>query len=118
MAFADFKGMSIQQASRYAQIRLARRVGRSLPWIGAAIALYALGSAIRQKGLVGGTLDTALNAVPFVGGAKNVAEVIRGRDFIRDRPLNSHRDAYADSQRPTSMKVTNDGATAVPSVVG
>lgn len=77
--------MSIQNATRFGQIRLARRVSRSLPWVGAAIALYTLGTAIRQKGFLGGSVDTALNAIPFVGGAKNVAEMIRGRDFIRDR---------------------------------
>ena len=75
------------QASRYGQIRLAQRVGRSIPWIGAAIALVTLGSAIRRKGFVGGAVDTALNAVPFVGGMKNVAELYRGRDFIRDRQI-------------------------------
>ncbi len=76
---------SHEHATAHGQIRLARRVGRSLPWIGAAIALYTLGSAISRKGLLGGTLDTALNAVPVVGGVKNAAEIIRGRDFIRDR---------------------------------
>jgi hypothetical protein len=79
------ESMSIQNAARFGQIRLARRVGRSLPWVGAAIALYALGTAIREKGLLGGSVDTALNAIPFVGGAKNAAEIIRGRDFIRNR---------------------------------
>jgi len=78
-------GMIIQNATRFGQIRLARRVGRSLPWVGAAIALYTLAEAIRHKGFVGGTVDTALNAIPFVGGMKNAAEVIRGRDFIRDK---------------------------------
>ena len=77
----------MQQASRYGQIRLARRVGRSLPWIGAAIAILSLGSAIRRKGFLGGTFDTALNAVPYLGGVKNMAEVYRGRDFIRDRDI-------------------------------
>ena len=77
----------LQQASRYGRIRLAGRVGRSLPWIGAVIALATLGSAIRRKGMIGGAVDTALNAVPFVGGMKNAAEVVRGRDFIRDREV-------------------------------
>jgi hypothetical protein len=77
--------MSIQNAARFGQIRLAQRVGRSLPWVGAAIALYTLGTAIRRKGILGGSADTALNAIPFVGGMKNAAEMIRGRDFIRDR---------------------------------
>jgi hypothetical protein len=64
---------------------MKRRLARSLPWIGAAVALATLGSAIRRKGLFGGTLNTALDALPFVGGAKNIAEVYRGRDFIRDK---------------------------------
>ncbi len=74
-------------AARYGQHRLTRRVSRSLPWIGGAIALLTLGAAIRHKGLIGGTLDTALNAVPFVGGVKILAEAVRGRDFIRARPV-------------------------------
>jgi hypothetical protein len=73
------------QALRYGQRRLKRRVARSLPWIGAAVAIATLGSAIRRKGLFRGTLNTALDAIPFVGGAKNIAEVYRGRDFIRDK---------------------------------
>ena len=76
-----------QQAMKYGQRRLARRVGRSIPFIGAAIALVTLGSAIRRKGFFGGTADSALNAVPFLGAAKNAAEVVRGRDFIRDRAV-------------------------------
>jgi hypothetical protein len=31
--------------------------------------------------------DSALNAIPFVGGLKNAVEVVRGRDFIRDREV-------------------------------
>jgi hypothetical protein len=76
-----------QQAMKYGQRRLARRVARSIPWIGAVIALATLGSAIRRKGFLGGTTDSALNAIPFVGALKNAAEVVRGRDFIRDRTV-------------------------------
>jgi hypothetical protein len=78
--------MSIQQqAFRYGQRRLMSRVGRSLPWIGALVAIATIGSAIRRKGFLGGTLDSVLNAIPFVGAVKNTAEVVRGRDFIRER---------------------------------
>jgi hypothetical protein len=35
--------------------------------------------------MLGGTVDTALDFIPFVGGAKNAAEIYRGRDFIADR---------------------------------
>ena len=75
-----------RQAYRYGQRRLARRVLKSVPWLGALVTLAYVGSAIRRKGVFGGTMDSALNAVPFVGAMKNAAEVVRGRDFIRDRP--------------------------------
>ena len=74
-----------QQALKFGQRRLLRRVGRSIPFIGTAVALLTVGSAMRRKGFFGGAVDTALNAVPFVGAFKNTAEVVRGRDFIRDR---------------------------------
>lgn len=74
-----------QQAIRLGQRRLLKRVGRSVPFLGVAVALFGLRAAIRRKGVVGGTVDSAVNAIPFVGGFKNLAEVVRGRDFIRDR---------------------------------
>jgi hypothetical protein len=83
--------MAIQHhALKYGQRRLARRLGRSVPWLGAVIALMTIGAAIRRKGFVGGTVDSAMNAIPFVGAAKNLAEMARGRDFIRDRQLPTH----------------------------
>ena len=51
--------------------------------------LATLAGAVRRKGFLGGALDTALNFVPYVGGAKNLAEARRGRDFIPDRPARS-----------------------------
>ena len=74
-----------QQALKYGQRRLLKRASRSIPWIGTAIALLTIGSAIRRKGLLRGSLDSAINAVPFIGGVKNAAEVARGRDFLRDK---------------------------------
>ena len=69
----------------YAGRKLARRLTRSIPWIGAFIALATVGSAIRRKGVVRGALHSGLDAIPFVGAAKNVAEAARGRDFFPDR---------------------------------
>jgi hypothetical protein len=74
-----------QQLRRYAGRKVTRRLVRTVPWIGGIIALAALGSAIRRKGFLGGSLDTALDMIPFVGGAKTLAEIGRGRDFIRDK---------------------------------
>ena len=69
----------------YAGRKLARRLARSIPWIGAAIALVTLGSAIRRKGILRGAIHSALDAIPYVGGAKNLAEAVRGRDFFPDK---------------------------------
>jgi hypothetical protein len=73
------------QAIQYGQRRLTRKLSRSVPWIGGLLALATLGAAIKRKGLFRGAMDTALDFTPFVGGVKNVAEAVRGRDFIRDR---------------------------------
>jgi hypothetical protein len=78
--------MTIQQrALRYGQRRVTRRLGRALPWIGTAIALATVAATIRRKGFMRGTADTALNAIPFIGGMKTAAEIIRGQDFFPDR---------------------------------
>jgi hypothetical protein len=74
------------QLSQNARRRITRRLYRSVPWIGGVLALVTLGTAVRRKGLLGGTIDTALDFIPFVGGAKNLVEAGRGRDFIPDRP--------------------------------
>jgi hypothetical protein len=56
-----------------------------MPWVGALVAIAAIGAAIRRKGLIGGALDTALDVMPGVGAVKNAFEAIRGRDFIKDK---------------------------------
>jgi hypothetical protein len=86
MTLAGTLPMAIsKQVRQYAAARLSRRLYRSMPWIGSVVALATIGAAIRRKGWFGGTLDTALDFIPFVGGAKNLAEAARGRDFIRDK---------------------------------
>ncbi len=78
--------MSIgRTVARWSGARLSRRFGRSIPFFGSAIAIATLGAAIRQKGWLRGAADTALNAIPFVGGAKTAIEVTRGRDLLADR---------------------------------
>ena len=73
------------QLTTYAGMKVARRLARSIPWIGAVIAIATLGAAIRRKGVVRGSLHTGLDAIPFVGGAKTLAEMVRGRDFLPDK---------------------------------
>lgn len=71
--------------ARWGGAKLSRRMARSLPWLGAAIAVATAASTIRRKGVISGTLDTGLNAIPLVGAAKNALEIVRGRDFFPDR---------------------------------
>jgi hypothetical protein len=78
--------MAMTQAfKQYANRRLRQRLYRSMPWIGSVVALATLGMSIRRKGVVGGTLHAMLDAVPYVGGAKNILEIGRGRDLFPDR---------------------------------
>jgi hypothetical protein len=72
--------------TRWGTARLSRRVSRSLPILGAAIAAVAVIGTIRRKGVIGGAFDTALNAMPGIGAAKNAIEFARGKDFFPDRP--------------------------------
>jgi len=60
-----------RQVSQYARARLVRRLSRSMPWIGGLVAIAAIGTAIRRKGLIGGAVDTALDVIPGVGAVKN-----------------------------------------------
>jgi hypothetical protein len=84
----SFDRMSItRQAVQYGQRRVARRLLRAVPWLGSVVALATLAAAIRRKGPVRGVVDTALDFIPVVSGLKNTAEIVRGRDFLRDRPL-------------------------------
>ena len=76
-----------KQISQYARGRVIRRLSRSVPWIGAAVAVLSVGAAIRRKGVFGGTLDTALDAMPGVGAVKNAIEAVRGRDFIKEKTV-------------------------------
>jgi hypothetical protein len=73
--------------TRWGGARLSRRVSRALPFVGAAIAAATVVATMRRKGVIGGALDTGLNAVPGIGLAKNAIEIARGRDFFPDRPL-------------------------------
>jgi hypothetical protein len=76
-------------------------LARSIPFVGAVVAVATLGITMRRKGVVGGLADTGLNSIPFVGAAKNVAEVLRGEDFFPDRPAApSRRSGRARRPRP------------------
>jgi hypothetical protein len=65
---------------------VTRRLIRAWPIVGGIVAVVTVASAIRRKGFLRGVADTALNAVPVLGTAKNLIEAGRGRDFICESP--------------------------------
>ena len=63
---------------------ITRRLARSVPYAGTAVAIGMVGYDIKRKGTVYGILNAGLDAVPFVGTAKNVVEFFTG-DFFPDK---------------------------------
>lgn len=64
--------------------QVAKRLARSLPFGGTLIVLTLVGSDIRRKGVIRGVLNSGIDAIPFVGLAKNGVELITG-DFFADK---------------------------------
>jgi hypothetical protein len=67
--------------------KVARRVAKSIPYIGTAVAIGLVGYDIRRKGVVKGVLNSGLDAIPFVGLGKNVIEFFTG-DLLSDKTVN------------------------------
>lgn len=64
--------------------QVAKRVAKTIPFGGTAIAIVLVGSDIRNKGVLKGILNSGIDAIPLVGLAKNAIELVRG-DFIPDK---------------------------------
>lgn len=64
--------------------QVVKRVGKMLPFGGTLIAVGLVGSDIKKKGVVKGVVNSSLDAIPFVGLAKNAVELVTG-DFIPDK---------------------------------
>ena len=63
---------------------LVKRGAKMLPFGGAAVAIFLVGHDIKKKGVLGGLVNSGLDAIPVVGLAKNAVELVRG-DFISDK---------------------------------
>jgi hypothetical protein len=75
----------LNRLGRWGGARFSRRIARSMPVVGGLVAAATIVATVRRKGVISGTLDTGLNAMPLVGALKNTVEVMRGRDFFPDR---------------------------------
>ncbi len=62
----------------------ARRVAKSVPYLGTVMAIGFVGYDIKKKGLVKGVINSGLDAIPFVGTGKNIIEFFTG-DLLPDK---------------------------------
>ena len=64
----------------------ARRVAKSVPYVGTVMAIGFVGYDIKKKGFVKGVINSGLDAIPFVGAGKNIIEFFTG-DFLPDKKV-------------------------------
>ncbi len=77
--------MGMDRAGRWAALKVARRLAKSIPVVGTLVAVGFLAHSVRRKGVVGGVVHSTLDAIPFVGFVKNGIELFTD-DLIPDRP--------------------------------
>ena len=79
----------LRRIIRAGAARLAVRAAKSVPVVGAAVAIGLIGYEVKKKGLIKGLVNTALDATPFLGATKNAIEMITG-DWLSDKPTIAH----------------------------
>ena len=67
--------------------QVAKRVAKMVPFGGTVIVVGLVGHDIKKKGLIKGVVNSSIDAIPFVGFAKNAVELFTG-DFIPDKSAN------------------------------
>ncbi|MEJ7846599.1 MAG: hypothetical protein WKF92_00755 [Pyrinomonadaceae bacterium] len=70
--------------------QIAKRAAKMLPFGGTAVVLALVGHDIKKKGLAKGLMNSGIDAIPFVGLAKNGIELFAG-DFFPDKVQNGKR---------------------------
>ena len=70
--------------------KIAKRVAKSIPYVGTAVAIGLVGYDIKRKGVIKGVLNSGLDAIPFVGLGKNVVEFFTG-DFLPDKTIDNKK---------------------------
>ena len=73
--------------------QVAKRVAKMVPFGGTAIAVVLVGSDIKRKGVVNGVINSGIDAIPFVGLAKNGLELFTG-DLIPDKSESPRRNGH------------------------
>lgn len=70
--------------------QVVKRAAKAVPFGGTAVAVVLVGSDIKNKGVMKGIANSAIDAIPFVGLVKNGVELFTG-DFISDKPKRAKR---------------------------
>ncbi len=65
---------------------IAKRVAKSIPYVGSVMAIGLVGYDIKKKGVVKGVLNSGMDAIPFVGKGKNIVEFFTGDIFPDKEP--------------------------------
>jgi len=63
---------------------LAKRLLKTIPFVGTGVALGLAGYEIKKKGLRNGIVHVGLDVIPIIGTAKSVVELFTG-DLIPDK---------------------------------
>ena len=69
---------------------LVKRGAKMIPFGGTVIAVGLVGHDIKKKGVVKGVVNSGIDAIPFVGLAKNAVEIFTG-DFIPDKDASKQK---------------------------
>lgn len=73
-----------RRVARAGGMSLAKRVLKTIPFVGAGVALGLAGYEIKKKGWRNGIVHVGLDVTPFVGTVKSVVELFTG-DLIPDK---------------------------------
>lgn len=64
--------------------QVAKRVAKSIPYVGGIMAIGLVGYDIKKKGVVKGVINSGLDAIPIIGTGKNIIEFFTG-DLLSDK---------------------------------
>ena len=73
-----------RRALRAGGWKLAKRLIKPIPIVGTAVAVGLAGYEMKQKGGLRGALHVGLDALPVIGTAKSLVELVTG-DLIPDK---------------------------------
>ena len=87
---SDKKPSLTRKAVHASGWQIAKRISKSVPYLGTGMAIFLVGSDIKRKGVVNGVLNAGIDAIPFVGAAKNAVEFFTG-DLLPDKPQTNQK---------------------------